>query len=355
MKQIIFTTATLALLALTVVTSCSKDESAEIPAEITFAPDLDNSPIDSETGTKTISFTATQPWKAGVEAEKEWCTIALGTTKAAASADTKAASSLAGGAGENVVITITATVNNTYEERTASITIISGKVEKEFVVTQAGATPPTPEIEIITPANKEVNIESTLDATATVTFSSALAAWTATIKSEDTWCLIEGEAAGEKGDKQTITLKASSANTLFTPRTATLTITPADGTPTELTVTQKSATAPTGDLLVSITAPATVTGVDNGTSAATILSSLPTTVTLVTDGDNASAPVKWTAPSVEDYNPALEDAQIFTITGIVTLPEGVINTNNVSLETSVSITVTSQGISGGDLEEGGDW
>ena len=169
MKQIISTTAVLTLLALTVVTSCSKDEpAASIPAEITFAPDMDDSPIDSETGSKTISFASTQPWAAAVEKDKEWCTIALTSTKAASSGDTKSSSVLAGEAGEKVVITITATVNDTYNKRMATITIISDKVTKKVVVTQSGATPPTAEIEIISPANKKVEIEATLDATATV-------------------------------------------------------------------------------------------------------------------------------------------------------------------------------------------
>ena len=345
MRQIITSTATVAaLLMLTVLTSCSKDDPAAVdPAKITFASDMDNSPIDSEAGTKTLSFASTQAWIAVVEAGEEWCTIALKTTKAAPSADTKARSAIAGEAGEDVSIIISATENNSYNARNATITITSDDVTKEFLFIQSGIKRQTPVIEITNPASKEVKIDATLDATATVAFNSILAAWKATIKSEDAWCLIEGEAQGEQGTNQSITLKALSANTTAAARTAILTITPENGTATTLTVTQKSATAPVDDILLRIIAPSAVTGISNGTAAEKIVREiLPTNVVLITEKSDIQGEVTWITPSITEYNPASITEQTFTVTGVVTLPEGVVNSKPIPLVVAVPVTVNAK-------------
>ena len=91
-------------------------------------------------------------------------------------------------------------------------------------------------------------------------------------------------------------------------------------------------------LLVSITNPAAITGVANGTAANATALGLPTNVTMVTDGGNVSAPVTWDVAS-SSYNPATTTEQTFTVNGTVTLPSGVVNTGSVLLTASVSVTV----------------
>lgn len=61
-------------------------------------------------------------------------------------------------------------------------------------------------------------------------------------------------------------------------------------------------------------------------------------MTLATDDGNVSSSVSWDVESCT-YDPNLTTAQTFTVGGTVTLPSGVVNTNNVSLDTSISVTV----------------
>ena len=91
-------------------------------------------------------------------------------------------------------------------------------------------------------------------------------------------------------------------------------------------------------VLLSITAPSAVTGVANGTAKTAAALGLPTAVTLVTDGGNVQASVTWDVAG-SSYDPASTAAQTFTVSGTVALPAGVVNTNGVSLTTSISVTV----------------
>ncbi|HWP97544.1 MAG TPA: stalk domain-containing protein [Syntrophomonadaceae bacterium] len=95
-------------------------------------------------------------------------------------------------------------------------------------------------------------------------------------------------------------------------------------------------------VLQSITAPAAITGVANGTAKTTTALGLPTTVILVTDQGNVSASVAWDVNS-STYVVSTTTEQTFTVNGTVTLPVGVVNTGNVSLLTSISVTVTGGG------------
>ena len=88
--------------------------------------------------------------------------------------------------------------------------------------------------------------------------------------------------------------------------------------------------------LTEIVAPEAITGVANGTPLKDI--KLPAQVTIHTTTGNMQANVNW---NTEDtgYDPSKTEEQTVTLTGTVTLPEGVTNTNNVPLTTTISVTV----------------
>ncbi|MFB7641157.1 discoidin domain-containing protein [Peribacillus butanolivorans] len=67
---------------------------------------------------------------------------------------------------------------------------------------------------------------------------------------------------------------------------------------------------------------------------------LPTTVDLVTNSGslNGAAKVTWNV-NASNYDPTLKTVQTFTVSGTVTLPNGVENPDNVPLEISVIVTV----------------
>ncbi|MDD3230396.1 MAG: X2-like carbohydrate binding domain-containing protein [Oscillospiraceae bacterium] len=100
---------------------------------------------------------------------------------------------------------------------------------------------------------------------------------------------------------------------------------------------------PTDKILVSITAPTAITGLPNGIAKTASAFGLPTTVILVTDNGNVSASVTWDIASCS-YDVSSTHAQTFTVSGTVTLPEGVVNTNSVSLATSVNVTVNAASV-----------
>ena len=80
-----------------------------------------------------------------------------------------------------------------------------------------------------------------------------------------------------------------------------------------------------------------ITDVMNGTPLKEI--NLPEQVTITTTDGNKQVNVIWDLDKVNDYDPNSEDKQTFTISGKVTLPDGVTNTDNVSLEVKISVTV----------------
>ncbi|MEA4847418.1 MAG: X2-like carbohydrate binding domain-containing protein [Clostridiaceae bacterium] len=110
--------------------------------------------------------------------------------------------------------------------------------------------------------------------------------------------------------------------------------------------------ASTYKTLISVTAPTAITGVANGTEKTASALGLPFTVTLVTNGGNVSASVSWDVAS-SSYNVSSSSAQTFTVNGTVTLPAGVINPGNVSLSTSISVTVNARSNGGGNNGDDG--
>ena len=99
------------------------------------------------------------------------------------------------------------------------------------------------------------------------------------------------------------------------------------------------------DKLTSITTPQSIT-VANGTAYGDM--GLPTTVTIVTDGNTVTtADVAWntTTPASGSYDPALLTEQTVTLNGIVTCPAD-IDANSVELKTTISITISAAGIVG---------
>lgn len=90
--------------------------------------------------------------------------------------------------------------------------------------------------------------------------------------------------------------------------------------------------------LKSITEPAAIQGLANGTAKTAAALGLPSTVELVTDGGSKNANVTWNVDAA-NYDPSLKIEQTFKVNGTVTLPAGVTNPNNVPLTTSISVTV----------------
>lgn len=91
-------------------------------------------------------------------------------------------------------------------------------------------------------------------------------------------------------------------------------------------------------ILTSITAPAVIKDVVNGTVPTAAALGLPSKVALVTDGGNVDVPVTWNIAD-SGYDPAVKTEQNFTITGTLDLPAGIANPNNLALSTSINVTV----------------
>ncbi|MDD7219855.1 MAG: LPXTG cell wall anchor domain-containing protein [Clostridia bacterium] len=101
---------------------------------------------------------------------------------------------------------------------------------------------------------------------------------------------------------------------------------------TQFTVKQKSI------ILTGIQAPDSIAGVKNGVEKSEKALGLPSSVIIKTTGGNMKAKVKW---DVKDsaYDPSAKEEQKFTVKGTVVLPDGVSNPDDISLITSVEITV----------------
>ncbi len=114
--------------------------------------------------------------------------------------------------------------------------------------------------------------------------------------------------------------------------------------------------ASTDKILISVTTPAAITGVANGTAKTASALGLPSTATLVTSSGNAQANVVWDVAG-SSYNPSSGSSQTFTVNGTVTLPAGITNPDSVSLNTSINVTVKAYssggGSSGGGISSGG--
>jgi len=91
-------------------------------------------------------------------------------------------------------------------------------------------------------------------------------------------------------------------------------------------------------VLERITTPTSITGVANGTAKTAAALGLPTKVELVTDKRSYDTSVVWNVDA-STYVPSSKAGQSFTVNGMVTLPNGVSNLNDVALTTSISVTV----------------
>lgn len=150
-----------------------------------------------------------------------------------------------------------------------------------------------------------------------------------------------------------VTLSASEGYVFNPSVTATIngessyTITPnSDGT---ITVSYTfSATRTTN--LSSISSPQNITGVANGTAKTAAALGLPTVVTINTaDSKSSTATVEWDLVNLASgsYDPSVRTAQTFTVKGTVTLPNGINNPDNVSLNVVIQVTVSAASSTGG--------
>lgn len=90
--------------------------------------------------------------------------------------------------------------------------------------------------------------------------------------------------------------------------------------------------------LTKIQQPAAVSGLANGTKKDASSLKLPTTVVIETTGGNMKASVSWNVKG-SSYKQSSTDAQKFTVSGTLTLPNGVDNDNNLSLAVSIEVQV----------------
>jgi hypothetical protein len=109
---------------------------------------------------------------------------------------------------------------------------------------------------------------------------------------------------------------------------------------------------PEDKTLMSVSAPTSITGVKNGMAKTAEALGLPDTVTLITNEGTVSAGVSWNIEGCS-YDPYDTDAQIFTVDGNVSLPEDVINPNDVSLSISIEVTVKAATSHTGGYSKGG--
>ena len=93
-------------------------------------------------------------------------------------------------------------------------------------------------------------------------------------------------------------------------------------------------------ILKSVQPVGSISDLPHGTSGSAITSALPKSTKVVTeDGSEMTAAIRWGAPSRTDGSTDPLGASTWTASGTVTLPEGIDNKNNVSLEVSTTVYV----------------
>lgn len=90
--------------------------------------------------------------------------------------------------------------------------------------------------------------------------------------------------------------------------------------------------------LLTVRKPGEITGLENGISKKAESFRLPSTVVIETSNGEMKASVVWDVKGCA-YDPSSTSAQSFNVKGTVTLPDGVTNPDNISLVTSVKVTV----------------
>lgn len=111
-----------ALIVALVLSSCGGDSDDPTPTtpSISFAAGTDTQPVViAGGGTVSIGFTATATWTAAVRDGSAWLSV----------------SPASGEAGEATLL-VTATANDSYDERNAAVVLTCGTVSKSITVTQ---------------------------------------------------------------------------------------------------------------------------------------------------------------------------------------------------------------------------
>ncbi|MBE5988407.1 MAG: hypothetical protein E7250_11835 [Paenibacillaceae bacterium] len=111
-----------------------------------------------------------------------------------------------------------------------------------------------------------------------------------------------------------------------------------------------NAEVPVNKVLESISALPAVTGVSNGASKTASALGLPENVNLETDKGTVSAVVTWDV-AASSYDPEQKTEQTFTVEGTVTLPDKVVNPNDIPLTVAVEVTVDAESATDKILEK----
>ncbi len=197
-------TATLTIVAGKLVKEVMITQAAGGPAlKIAAGPE---EAIDGDGGTATIEIESNVEWKA--ESDADWLTI-LGFEDAI-DEETEGVASFDGEGSGKVVIAVAA--NDTYVDRTATITVTSGDLSDSFIVTQAAkvdrmAVEPASISVPVAGGAFEVAVDSNSD-------------WNVEIPLAAEWCEVD-KASGSGSDVLTFTL---AANESVLPRTAEVTV-----------------------------------------------------------------------------------------------------------------------------------
>ena len=90
--------------------------------------------------------------------------------------------------------------------------------------------------------------------------------------------------------------------------------------------------------LTKIQQPSAVSGLPNGTKKSASSLKLPSAVVIETTAGNMKAAVSWNVKGAS-YRQSATDEQTFSVSGTLTLPDGVDNDNNLNLATSIDVNV----------------
>jgi len=90
--------------------------------------------------------------------------------------------------------------------------------------------------------------------------------------------------------------------------------------------------------ITKIQQPSAVSGLPNGTKKSASSLNLPSAVVIETTAGNMKAAVSWNVKG-SSYRQSATDEQNFTVSGTITLPDGVDNDNNLNLATSIDVNV----------------
>lgn len=90
--------------------------------------------------------------------------------------------------------------------------------------------------------------------------------------------------------------------------------------------------------ITKIQQPSSVSGLPNGTKKSASSLNLPSAVVIETTAGNMKAAVSWNVKG-SSYRQSATDEQNFSVSGTITLPDGVDNDNNLNLATSIDVNV----------------